>query len=386
MRSSCKPIGNFICVVDERNNGLRIKKLLGLTISKEFIPSVANIVGSDMENYKIIRKNQFACSLMQVRRDKRIPIALLKEMDEAIISQAYPVFEIKNTEKLLPEYLMMWFRRAEFDREACFYAVGGVRGSLEWEDFCQMQLPVPPIEKQEKIVKEYNAITKRISLDNELINKLEEIAWAIYKRWFEDFDFPDEDGNPYKSSGGEMVYNAELDKEVPKGWGVGTLEDIIVLNYGKALSNGERVNGKIKVYSSAGQFGFCNKALANEPTIIVGRKGSIGNIFYEIEPSYCIDTAYYIKESDCKFPLIFIFYLLKNLNLPSMNEDSAVPGLNRNTVYAINIVIPDKNIVRKYSLCLNHINTMHKLLLYQNIKLGQFQEVILSEITTLKEQ
>ena len=162
MRSGYKRIGDFISLVDTRNKGLRVKKLVGLTVNKQFIPSVANIVGSDMENYKIIRKGQFACSLMQVRRDKKIPVALQQDFDEAIISQAYPVFEVVNENKLAPEYLMMWFSRSEFDREACFYAVGGVRGSLEWEDFCKMQLPVPPIQKQREIVAEYQAVQKRI--------------------------------------------------------------------------------------------------------------------------------------------------------------------------------------------------------------------------------
>ena len=205
MRSSYRKIGEYIQLVDERNKGLQVQQLLGLSISKQFIPSVANIIGTDMENYKIIRRNQFACSTMQVRRDKKMPVALLQEVDEAIISQAYPVFEVKDPSELLPEYLMMWFTRSEFDREACFNAVGGVRGSLEWEDFCAMQFPIPTITKQREIVKEYNVIQNRIALNQQLIKKLEETAQAIYKQWFVDFEFPDENGKPYKSSGGEMV-------------------------------------------------------------------------------------------------------------------------------------------------------------------------------------
>lgn len=184
MKSNYKPIGKHIRLVDERNKGLQVQQLLGLSISKQFIPSVANIIGTDMENYKIIRKNQFACSTMQVRRDKKMPVALLQEVDEAIISQAYPIFEVKDEKELLPEYLMMWFERAEFDREACFHAVGGVRGSLEWEDFESMQLPIPHIDKQREIVKEYNTIQNRIALNQQLIQKLEETARAIYREWF----------------------------------------------------------------------------------------------------------------------------------------------------------------------------------------------------------
>lgn len=186
MKSNYKRIGDHIQLVDERNNGLNVKQLLGLSISKQFIPSVANIIGTDMENYKIIRKNQFACSTMQVRRDKKMPVALLRDVQEAIISQAYPIFQVKDEKELLPEYLMMWFTRSEFDREACFNAVGGVRGSLEWEDFCEMQLPIPSITKQREIVKEFNVIQNRIALNQQLIQKLEETAQAIYKQWFVD--------------------------------------------------------------------------------------------------------------------------------------------------------------------------------------------------------
>ena len=242
MKSNYKKIGEHIQLVDERNKGLQVKQLLGLSISKQFIPSVANIIGTDMENYKIIRKNQFACSTMQVRRDKKMPVALLQDIDEAIISQVYPIFEVKDEKELLPEYLMMWFARSEFDREACFHAVGGVRGSLEWADFEDMQLPIPSPEKQHEIVAEYNVIQNRIKLNNQLIQKLEETAQAIYKQWFVDFEFPDENGKPYKSDGGEIVFNEELEKEIPKGW-----ENITVKEFCIDMKSGgtpSRINPK----------------------------------------------------------------------------------------------------------------------------------------------
>lgn len=240
MQSNYKPIGNYIRLVDERNKGLKVKALLGLSISKQFIKSVANIIGTDMENYKIIRKSQFACSTMQVRRDRKMPVALYTEDEPAIISQAYPIFEIIDTDELLPEYLMMWFTRSEFDREACFHAVGGVRGSLEWEDFCGMKLPIPSPEKQLEIVREYNVIQNRIALNNQFISKLEETAQGIYKQWFVDFEFPDVNGKPYKSNGGEMVWCEELEKEIPEGWKISTLKEIIeivISHRGKSKSH-----------------------------------------------------------------------------------------------------------------------------------------------------
>jgi len=225
MRSNYRRIGDFIQLVDERNRNLEVTTLLGLSISKVFIPSVANIIGTDMENYKIIRKNQFACSTMQVRRDGKMPVALLKDFDKAIISPAYPVFEVIDNNVLLPEYLMMWFSRSEFDREACFYAVGGVRGSLEWEDFLDMQLPVPSPEKQRQLVNEYHVLVDRITINNRLIQKLEETAQAVYKEWFVDFEFPDTNDKPYKSNSGEMKFNKELEKEIPQGWEMISIKD-----------------------------------------------------------------------------------------------------------------------------------------------------------------
>src|SRR5690606_14308393 len=189
--------------------------------------SVANIVGTNMKSYKIIRKGQFACSIMQVRRDGKMPVALLMDFDEAIISQAYPVFRVIDESQLLPDYLMMWFTRSEFDREATFHAVGGVRGSLEWDDFLDFKLPIPSIEKQQEIVNEYNTITNRITLNEQLNQKLEETAQALYNHWFVDFEFPNEEGKPYEASGGEMVYNEELDVEIPDGWKVKNLEDTV---------------------------------------------------------------------------------------------------------------------------------------------------------------
>jgi type I restriction enzyme S subunit len=179
---------------------------------------------------------------MQVRRDKKMPVAILKDYDEAIISQAYPVFRVVDETKLLPDYLMMWMRREEFDREACFLAVGGVRGSLEWEDFLNMELPVPPIEKQREIVAEYNTVVDRIELNEQINQKLEETAKAIYRYWFEEFEFPiskeyaesigkpELEGKPYKSSDGEMVYNQELEEEIPKGWERISIQDLIDRN------------------------------------------------------------------------------------------------------------------------------------------------------------
>lgn len=181
MRSNYKRLGNHIREVNKRNADLKAKQLLGINIDKFFMPSVANIVGTDMSVYKIVTKGQFACNRMHVGRDYRLPVALSDKDEEFIVSPAYDVFEIIDTKELLPEYLMMWFSRSEFDRNAWYYTDADVRGGLPWKSFCDMLLPIPHPDKQKEIVKEYNAIVNRINLNNQLIQKLEETAQAVYK-------------------------------------------------------------------------------------------------------------------------------------------------------------------------------------------------------------
>lgn len=171
-----RKIGDLVDLIDERNKDEKVKTLIGVSIDKCFIKSVANTIGTDLSKYQVIRKNDFACSLMQVSRDGKIPIACLKDYDEAIMSPAYYIFRIKNTEEILPDYMAMWFMRPEFDREASYIAVGGVRGSMPWEDFCDMKLPVPPINEQQKIVDTYNAITNRIQIKQKINENLEKTA------------------------------------------------------------------------------------------------------------------------------------------------------------------------------------------------------------------
>ena len=182
-----KTIEELVTRVDERNSDGTVSELIGVSIDKCFIKSVANTNGTDLSKYKIIRKNDFAVSLMQVSRDGKIPVARLEEYEEAIMSPAYPIFRVKDKNIILPDYLEMWFKRPEFDREAAFIAVGGVRGSMPWEEFAKMKLPVPSIEKQQKIVNAYKIVTDRIALKQRINDNLEAQANAIFSSSAPDF-------------------------------------------------------------------------------------------------------------------------------------------------------------------------------------------------------
>lgn len=226
MKSNYKRLGDYIVPCDEKNIGNIIKKLQGISNQKYFQKSHTNTIGVDLEKYRIVRTGQFAFNRATTRNGEKISIALRQGKD-CIVSPSYRIFKSKDENVLNSEYLMMWFKRPEFDRFARFKSHGSAHEFFDYGEMCEVELPIPNIEKQREIVREYNIIQNRIALNQQIIQKLEETAQAIYKQWFVDFDFPNENGKPYKSSGGKMVWCEELEKEIPEGWEVEQLGNII---------------------------------------------------------------------------------------------------------------------------------------------------------------
>lgn len=177
-------------------------KLRGVNYQKFFMESVANTVGVDLSGYKLVKKGQFACNLMHVGRDECLPIALHREDEPIIVSPAYFSFKVKNESEILSEFLFLWFKRKEFDREACFYTDADVRQGLIKSSFYDIQVPVPPIYEQRRIVAEYQAVERRIDNNHRLITTLKSTAQTIYRRMFVD--------------------NIDLEN-LPHGWRMGTI-------------------------------------------------------------------------------------------------------------------------------------------------------------------
>jgi type I restriction enzyme S subunit len=250
MRMNYKPLGQYIQPVVGRNNSHGDLPLMGLSIQKKFIPSIANTIGTDMSTYRIIEKNQFAYGPVTSRNGDKITIALFADYEKALISQAYIPFEVKDKKELDPEYLMMWFRRPEFDRYARFKSHGSAREIFDWDEMCNTLLPIPHIDKQKEIVAEYNAIQNRIKLNEQLIQKLEETAQAIYREWFVEFEFPHVTSKgaemPYKSNGGEME-ESEIG-EIPKGWKLKDIASICDITSSKRIFESEYKSEGIPFY------------------------------------------------------------------------------------------------------------------------------------------
>lgn len=182
MKSNYDILGNHIRLVDYRNKELITTQVLGINIDKYFMPSVANVIGTDLSRYKLLSKGKFACNPMHVGRDERLPVALYSEDKPAIVSPAYFVFEIVDTSLLNEYYLMMWFRRPEFDRTCWLKTDGSVRGGISWDDICRLELPVPSIEKQLEIVNRYKAITDRIALKQKINDNLVSVGTASIQK------------------------------------------------------------------------------------------------------------------------------------------------------------------------------------------------------------
>lgn len=353
-----KPLGDYIREVDVRNRDLNVTNLIGLSINKTFIPSVANIIGTDLSNYKIIKKEQFACSLMQVSRDEKIPIAMFTE-DIAIMSPAYPMFEVIDKSILLPQYLMMWFSRKEFDREASFYAVGGVRGSLTWEDFCDMRLPIPPIEKQREIVAEYETLSNRISINQQIIQNLEATAQALYRKMFVD----------------------GIDKEnLPEGWRMGTIGDLFELQRGFDLPSSDRKEGKYPIYASTGIAEYHDQYKVDAPCIVTGRSGTIGEVFYIDKKCWPLNTTLWVKDFK-DTPSFFVYYKLKELQLGrTVSGFAAVPTLNRNDVHMMESTIPSKDSLIEFENKMIVIHYQQTMIEQENEKLTELQSLLLAKM------
>lgn len=380
MKSSYKLLGKYIREVKKRNLDLYVTDLLGLSTKKEFRPSISNIIGTDLGTYKIIGYNNFV--YMPVTDTwKGLAVALYREKELKIVSQIYKVFEIIDEKELNPEFLMMWFRRPEIDRYARFMSHGSAREIFDWEEMCNTLLPIPHIAKQREIVKEYNVIQNRIALNQQLIQKLEETAQAIYKQWFVEFEFPDENGKPYKRNGGEMV-GSELG-EIPFDWETGTLFDLIELQRGFDLPTQNRKEGTFPIFASTGTNEKHKEFKVKAPGIVTGRSGSLGEVFYVDEDFWPLNTTLWVKHFKKATP-IYSYYVLKGINIIDYNGGSAVPTLNRNDIHRHQLIIPQKSIIEKFEKIQQVFFKRVKKIGIENQKLTELKDLLLSKLATIE--
>lgn len=363
-RADYKRLGDYIREVDVRNRDLKVTKLLGVSISKEFMPSIANTIGTDMSSYKVAEPRQFAYGPVTSRNGDKVSIALYKDDEKAIVSQAYTIFEVKNKQELLPEYLMMWFSRPEFDRYARFKSHGSAREIFSWEEMCDVELPIPPIEQQQKIVAEYEAITRRIRLNEQIIAKLEETAQALYRKMFVD----------------------GIDKEnLPEGWRMGTLGEIAKIKAGgdkpKVFSNCYTDQCQIPVVANGienqGIIGYTEHFVINERAITISARGTIGVCFVRTRPYCPIVRLISVIPYDKSF-LHNLWFQLSRKQFEgdgSVQNQLTIPVLEREEV-----IVPDHKTLDEFEKRISLISNAIELNAKQNKKLTELLSLLLAKM------
>ena len=357
MREGYRLLGDFIQPVDERNRDLKVDYLLGVSISKQFIPSIANIVGTDLSSYKIVRTGQFAYGPVTSRNGEKISIALLRDKD-CIISSSYTVFEVVNKNELDPEYLMLWFSRPEFDRYARYMSHGSVREIFDWDELCKVELPVPSIDKQRSIVKAYQTITERIELKRRINDNLDASALAIYRKYFVEGIKPD---------------------DLPLGWSMGTLKDIYQFQYGKGNTNPDN-GGQYPIYGSNGVIGGYHE-YNNENEPVIGHIGAAGSLNFAFGKHY---VTYNGIMCNILVPrnIYFGYLTLYAQNLAAQVRGSTQPFISYDMLYEIKTVLPTDEVLDDFHSKISPIMEHKREILSEITKLEQMQIIMQEQLSS----
>lgn len=379
MKSNYKPIGDYIRKVENRNTDLKVTKLLGLSMTKEFRETTSNIIGTDMSVYKIMLKNQFACDFMSPIRVSKLPVVLKTDDEPILVSPAYPVFEIEDTKKLLPEYLMMWFRRPEFDRYATFKCDSAIRGGYDWEELCKTLIPVPHPDKQKEIVKEYNSIVNRIALNNQLIQKLEETAQAIYKQWFVE----GQDTN-------EKIKLSEL-VQTQYGYTETASTEIIGPKFLRITDIAQsHIDWANVPYCRISENDF-EKYKLKSGDIVVARTGATAGYAKRLHKYFpeCVFASFLVRliPNDSKWNL-FLGLTVDNKTykdfILSNAEGSAQPQANAPLLTSFEIIKPDESKISEFNRIVEPIFDLTENRQLENQKLSELKDLLLSKLATLE--
>lgn len=361
MKSNYEPLGKHIRLVDYRNSEEVTSTVLGISIDKEFMPSVANVIGTDLSRYKLISKGLFACNPMHVGRDERLPIALYEKDNAAIVSPAYFMFEIIDRDVLNEEYLMMWFRRPEFDRECWFMTDGSVRGGITWDDLCRIKLPVPSYARQCEIVESYRAITNRIALKRAENDNLEATIQAAFDKAFHD-------------AGVSLPETIIKQNKVPQGWTDATVGDFASVQtgpFGSQLHNEdyvesgtpiitvEHMDGKYIAHRnlplvSQNDVDRLRKYDLHTGDIVFSRVGSVDRavMVSQHEDGWlfsgrCLRVRPYDPNTGSYFLWWFNQPVIRQLVTASA-VGATMPSINTSILNSIRIVFPQKDIVTQF--------------------------------------
>ena len=373
MKEGYRLLGDFICQVDVRNTDGKEENLLGVSVQKMFIPSIANTVGTDFTKYKVVKRGQFTYIPDTSRRGDKIGIALLTDYDEGLVSNIYTVFEVKDENELLPEYLMLWFSRPEFDRYARFKSHGSVREIMDWDEMCKVELPVPSIEKQRSIVKAYNTITDRIELKRKINDNLEAQTQALFDELFLRDEMPD--------CTLSEIANVNPTRTLSKGC-IAKCYDMSCLPTRGCVPEG----GEMKAYNGGVRFQNGDTLIARITPCLENGKAAYINILNDKEVAFG-STEYIVFSPIDTMPSSFYYFLIRSKKfrafaLQYMNGSSGRQRVSGDELAAFPLTKPSQEALSRFDMVAAPVLERFKVASLEINRLNALQQLIIASISS----
>ena len=361
-----KRLGEYIEPVDERNSKLEIKLSQGICNEKYFQDprQVAENSAAD----KIVRRGYFAYNRATTRNGEKISIAY-REGPDCTVSSAYQVFRIKDEEKLNPKYMLMWYKRPDFDKYARFRSHGSAHEFFEYEEMCNVRIPLPSIERQREIVSEYETLTNRIHLNNQMILHLEATAQTLYSKTF--------------------VEN--IDKEnLPEGWRIGTLGEVATcLDYKrKPLSEDERkpIKGMYPYYGAMSVVDHINQYIFDGTYLLFSEDGA--NVIDEnghpalqyLWGKFWVNNHAHVLQGNEVVSTEYLYIALKDVNAAHLVTGAAQPKINQENMNSIQLVVPSKEDMEEFNKIIQAVFYLYKQKTEENDKLTELQSLLLAKM------
>ena len=293
-----------------------------------------------------LKKGQVALTKdSETRDDIGIPTYIADDFDDVILG--YHCALITPNKAFLDGRYLNALLHTDYAKKyfACNASGGGQRYALSVEALNSFPVPIIPLREQKRIGEIFSALDKKIELNRQINQNLEAMTKQLYDYWFVQFDFPNEEGKPYKSSGGEMVWNEKLKRKIPKGWDNCTLEYFLTIKNGR--DHKHLAEGVYPVYGSGGEMRRVNENLYRGESVLMPRKGTLNNIMYVDEAFWTVDTMFY---SEMKVPYCakYIFFAIKDIDFTRWDSGTGVPSMTASTLYNLPMIKPHKDLLKRF--------------------------------------
>ncbi len=298
--------------------------------------------------------------------------------EKCCIGRGLSSVAMKNNNNEFIYYLFQYNKKRLKD---IFESEGTVFGCITKKGLHDFKVAVPPEQEQSKIAKILSQFDQKIEINHQMNQTLEQIGQSIFRHWFVHFEFPDDEGRPYKSSGGEMV-DSELG-EIPKGWEVGKLGDVISITSGKRplKKSDTKINDfVVPLIGASSLMGFVKEILYHEPILVIGRVGTHGIVQRVLPPSHPSDNTLVIKSNFHEF----VYQILKRIDYESLNVGTTQPLITQKSIKNLEIIIPTEKILNNYEEIVSKLFFKLEANKHENNYLSKIRDTLLPKLMSGK--